>query len=277
MRIEEIVTDEGGKLSLINRDIKSINEVTLWFSDNELSEIKILDLSQNKLKSLVGIERFTSLRELNISNNNDLIFIDTLPNFQKSSILLNFSNCDKLISFSDDAFEKINSHNNQFSSIFLYVSGSKNFDFTTLNKVNFKKILEKNWCSAFCIENVGNNLLSDELIEIGFKEINVTDGTLRWHFMPHEDLKPKIENKSKSGCFIATAAMGSYDHPKVMELRYFRDNWILQKSWGEGFVKWYYHYGAIAAKVIEKSSILKKISYIFIVKPLVCLSRIVKK
>lgn len=35
-----------------------------------------------------------------------------------------------------------------------------------------------------------------------------------------------------------------------MELRYFRDNWILQKSWGESFVIWYYHYGAIAANII---------------------------
>ncbi|MGG7037134.1 MAG: CFI-box-CTERM domain-containing protein [Flavobacterium sp.] len=89
---------------------------------------------------------------------------------------------------------------------------------------------------------------------------------------------PKLEIKpeKKSGCFIATATMGSYDHPMVMELRGFRDNWILQKSWGEGFVKWYYHYGAIIAKVIEKSFILKKLSYLFIVKPLVCMSKIIK-
>ncbi len=86
-----------------------------------------------------------------------------------------------------------------------------------------------------------------------------------------------LDKKSGGSCFIATATMGCYNEPKVMELRYFRDNWILQKSWGEGFVNWYYHYGAIAAKFIEKSFILKKISYLFIVKPLVYLSRIVKK
>jgi hypothetical protein len=80
----------------------------------------------------------------------------------------------------------------------------------------------------------------------------------------------------KKGCFIATAAVGSYYHPEVMELRKFRDNWILKKQWGESFVKWYYHYGAIAAKFIEKSFVLKKLSYLLIVKPLVYLSRIVK-
>ncbi len=82
--------------------------------------------------------------------------------------------------------------------------------------------------------------------------------------------------KQKGNCFIATATMGSYDHPEVMELRNFRDNWILEKKWGEGFVAWYYHYGSIAAKSIEKSFVLKKICYLLIVKPLVYLSRIVK-
>ena len=81
-----------------------------------------------------------------------------------------------------------------------------------------------------------------------------------------------VESSKTGGCFIATATMGSYDNPKVKQLRQFRDEWILQKSWGESFVKYYYIYGARAAKVIEKSSILKKISYLLIVKPLVYLS-----
>ncbi|MDA8572409.1 hypothetical protein N9K85_03800 [Flavobacteriaceae bacterium] len=84
-------------------------------------------------------------------------------------------------------------------------------------------------------------------------------------------------NSSDNGqCFIATAALGSYDHSQVIELRHFRDQWILTKNWGAGFVKWYYHYGAIAAKFIEKSFTLRKLSYVLIVKPLVILSRIVK-
>lgn len=82
-------------------------------------------------------------------------------------------------------------------------------------------------------------------------------------------------NNMNSKCFIATATMGSYDHPEVMELRDFRDNWILTKSWGLSFVNWYYHYGAIAAKNIEKSIFLKKVSYLIIVKPILYLSRII--
>lgn len=80
--------------------------------------------------------------------------------------------------------------------------------------------------------------------------------------------------QEKSGCFIATATMGDYDHPDVVRLRKFRDEWILNKSWGKDFVNWYYHYGAKAARVIEKSTFLKTLSYLLIVKPLVYISRI---
>jgi hypothetical protein len=87
----------------------------------------------------------------------------------------------------------------------------------------------------------------------------------------------KNQNKSvESYCFIATATMGDYDHSQVIELRNFRDNWILEKSWGDSFVKWYYQYGSIVAKYIESSFLLKKISYFFIVKPLVYLARMLK-
>ena len=75
------------------------------------------------------------------------------------------------------------------------------------------------------------------------------------------------------GCFIATAAMGDYDHPVVMDLRLFRDNWLLQRDWGVKFTKWYYTHGPKAAKIIDKSTILKKITFMVIVKPLQVLTK----
>lgn len=70
------------------------------------------------------------------------------------------------------------------------------------------------------------------------------------------------------GCFIATAAMGDYDHPVVMDLRMFRDNWLLKREWGVKFTNWYYTHGPKAANVIDKSTLLKKITFLTIVKPL---------
>ena len=86
------------------------------------------------------------------------------------------------------------------------------------------------------------------------------DDVMRWEGNQSKEYKESTNRirmansaEKKGNCFIATATMGSYGHPAVIELRHFRDNWILQKSWGEGFVAWYYHYGSIAAKSIEKS------------------------
>jgi tetratricopeptide (TPR) repeat protein len=75
-------------------------------------------------------------------------------------------------------------------------------------------------------------------------------------------------SKKKSGCFIATAAMGDYDHPIVVDLRLFRDNWLLKRKWGVSFTSWYYTHGPKAAKIIEKSFLIKKITFFLIVKPL---------
>jgi hypothetical protein len=54
------------------------------------------------------------------------------------------------------------------------------------------------------------------------------------------------------GCFIATAAYGSYLDPHVMVLRHFRDNVLLMNKPGRAFVSFYYaHSPAIAQKISE--------------------------
>jgi hypothetical protein len=77
-----------------------------------------------------------------------------------------------------------------------------------------------------------------------------------------------LKKEPKSGCFIATAAMGDYNHPVVIDLRSFRDNWLIKRKWGIKFTNWYYSNGPKAARVIEKSTLLKKLVYICMVKPL---------
>jgi hypothetical protein len=86
-------------------------------------------------------------------------------------------------------------------------------------------------------------------------------------------IPPGSETKSEGGCFIATAAMGDYNHPVVKDLRIFRDNWLLKRDWGVKFTKWYYANGPKAAKIIDKSTIFKKMTFITIVKPLQILTK----
>ena len=80
--------------------------------------------------------------------------------------------------------------------------------------------------------------------------------------------------KTGSGCFIATAAMGNYDHPVVIDLRVFRDEWLLQRNWGVQFTNWYYTHGPKAARVIEKSKVLKSVTFILVVKPLQLITKL---
>jgi len=87
----------------------------------------------------------------------------------------------------------------------------------------------------------------------------------------------KASSSGKSGgCFIATAAMGNYDHPTVVELRFFRDNWLLKRQWGINFTNWYYQHGPKAANVIEKSTVLRRLTFILIVKPLQIITKTLK-
>ena len=78
------------------------------------------------------------------------------------------------------------------------------------------------------------------------------------------------------GCFIATAAMGDYDHPVVMDLRMFRDNWLLKREWGVKFTNWYYTHGPKAARIIDKSFMLRKLIFILLVKPLQIITKKLK-
>jgi hypothetical protein len=65
----DAITDEGGELFLIDRGINNLGEIIEWFSDNELSTVLKLKLNNNKINSLIGLERFTNLNELDLSQN----------------------------------------------------------------------------------------------------------------------------------------------------------------------------------------------------------------
>ncbi|MBI5237664.1 MAG: hypothetical protein HY887_04505 [Deltaproteobacteria bacterium] len=61
----------------------------------------------------------------------------------------------------------------------------------------------------------------------------------------------------EGGCFIATAAYGSYLDPSVDVLRDLRDNYLLTNSAGRAFVNTYYRYSPPVATFITKHEILK--------------------
>ena len=99
--------------------------------------------------------------------------------------------------------------------------------------------------------------------------------SLNTHFTVIKKLKdPKAKS---SGCFIATAALGDYNHPVVLDLREFRDNWLLKRQWGIKFTEWYYRHGPKAARLIKQSLFLRKIVFVILVKPLHILTNTIKQ
>jgi hypothetical protein len=64
-------------------------------------------------------------------------------------------------------------------------------------------------------------------------------------------------SSSGGGCFIATAAFGSYLAPEVAILRAFRDEVLMTNSPGRAFVEWYYRVSPSIAAFIGEHALLK--------------------
>ncbi len=62
---------------------------------------------------------------------------------------------------------------------------------------------------------------------------------------------------SSGGCFIATAAYGSYLDPHVKVLRQFRDHYLLTNTMGRAFVRFYYRTSPPIADYIARHSLIK--------------------
>lgn len=76
-----------------------------------------------------------------------------------------------------------------------------------------------------------------------------------------EEEDPQDEDTgSGGGCFVATAAYGTRNHPDVIMLREFRDN-VLVKSWlGRRFVKNYWVVGPVMARLIRSDGASGRVS-----------------
>jgi hypothetical protein len=77
----------------------------------------------------------------------------------------------------------------------------------------------------------------------------------------------EIKKAKASVCFVATATMGSEDHPKVNVLRDFRDEYLARQYVGRVLIVAYYRCGPFLAQIIRKSSLIRSLVRIFLVSP----------
>jgi hypothetical protein len=64
---------------------------------------------------------------------------------------------------------------------------------------------------------------------------------------------------NKVGCYIATMAYGNYDHPQVIELRRFRDNFLSKTIVGRSFIILYYKYSPRLVKKLHNQQAINLI------------------
>jgi len=86
-----------------------------------------------------------------------------------------------------------------------------------------------------------------------------------------KEIEPNFVNtdipQKSSGCFIATATLGTEYHPYIDTFRNFRDERLLNHHFGKVFVKYYYVHSPSVASVIEKSNFLRKLSLFLFISP----------
>jgi tRNA A37 N6-isopentenylltransferase MiaA len=66
-------------------------------------------------------------------------------------------------------------------------------------------------------------------------------------------------NSGGGGCYIATMVYGHYDHPQVLELRKFRDDFLSKRRSGRRFIKFYYKH---SPRLVEKLKHKQRINLI---------------
>lgn len=115
-------------------------------------------------------------------------------------------------------------------------------------------------------------------------ELKLREGYL-WNYRQGiiNDIKSKNpqfvanEPAAKDGCFIATAVYGNYNAPEVLELRAFRDIFLRRYYIGKKFIKVYYQYSPYLAERIKNNGLMKNITYLLIIAPVMTIWRVIKR
>jgi len=76
-------------------------------------------------------------------------------------------------------------------------------------------------------------------------------------------------------CFIATATYSNLDHPNVVLLRGFRDEYLQKTRIGSLFIQLYYSFSPPLAKIIEKYKILRLLTHLIFINPLVSILKLI--
>lgn len=142
-------------------------------------------------------------------------------------------------------------------------SGNSNFDFRLndpyLLKIRYAALIEEAWLLILVMDNMD---LSDEF-KIKFKKNRASLSNIRTQTTPVRptatsqpvrsvtSTQTQTSSSPRSGCYIATMAYGDYNHPQVIVLRNFRDNYLAKSLAGRQFIAVYYRFSPMLVERLK--------------------------
>ena len=193
----------------------------------------------------------------------DLLFIaNALRSFQNKIASIN--NARNLVY---DCFPHLNNIKNQLgSSNDLYLNTSSA---VANNALGMLVTVINNAQQSFSIGSMTKSGLKDRINDT-ISVMNLIGNldmisTQRFHFSRNQsslyDIKSRLDmaEGGGDGCYIATMCYGDYNHPQVMVLRDFRDTVLLQHSWGQSFVRFYYRHSPNWVEHLKDKYLINKI------------------
>ncbi|MGV9003248.1 CFI-box-CTERM domain-containing protein [Flavobacterium sp.] len=174
------------------------------------------------------------------------------------------------------AYEKaISEIDNQVSRMRMSMSYNQTINYSKVDKMkadclNWNKVVEvvSNGISMSKVEAIQRcsnqskiseykNLVDFLFDKIGPIQINQVKHICYWKDVRAAQAKSTAKEVGKTittatgGCYIATMAYGDYDHPQVMELRKFRDEFLTKTLLGRFFIRFYYNYSPLLVEKLK--------------------------
>ncbi len=231
---------------------ENLNELQDWVKDKPLREKEQQIVEDvKKLKQL--IDEFEKEQDANASS---LYYLGMC-----TPLLLKLKN---ILGYADELYLNISTRiASDAQQLCIRKVNSSQEHFLDCLKFNLESQSAKKWLLEAIESAIKVNLIIDDLdlkneFKVQFQNnknalfsIKQQVEQIRNQPTPTRAVKP-----TPSGCYIATMAYGSYEHPQVLELRAYRDNVLAKTTFGRIFIKTYYF---ISPKLV---SLLKNNSYI---------------